>query len=104
MHRRLAWVTSHPETRARHLALGASSPDEANLRTLDIAAELAATRGAPTAAELLELGISRGSDDPSRRLQAAEMHLISGAFDRADELLDGTIAPARNTAHRLAAR
>lgn len=107
MHRSLANVTRHPETRARHLALGATHLEEPILQALDTAADLATARGAPgKAAELLELGLSLGSTDPFRRLHAAERHLRSGALDRAEELLVGLVAELaagelRSRAHLL---
>lgn len=46
MHRRLAAISDDLERRARHLALGASGPDEAIARSLAEAAQAAARRGA----------------------------------------------------------
>lgn len=92
MHRRLARETGHPEDQARHLALGTASPDEATLHALDVAADLASTRGAPAAAaELLELGFSLGCNDPARRLRTAEQHCLAGALERAEQLLSGLV-------------
>lgn len=52
LHRRAATVASSPEDRARHLALAATVPDADVAHTLDEAARLARSRGAPeTAAE-----------------------------------------------------
>jgi hypothetical protein len=47
MHRRLGELVEQPELRARHLALGATSPDPLTLGALDAAAEAARSRGAP---------------------------------------------------------
>ncbi len=92
MHRTLASLTGIPELRARHLALAAVSADEATLQALDSAAAAAAARGAPSAAaELIELAIGLGGDNPLRRLGVAEQHFRAGAFDRADQHLQQVI-------------
>lgn len=89
MHRALAAIESQPELRARHLALAATSADEATLAALDEAAEAARRRGAPAAAaELLELAIGLGGDKPWRRLRAAGDHFQAGDTSRARSLLE----------------
>ncbi len=88
MHRRLALVVGEPELRARHLALGATTADEQTLRSLDEAAELARTRGAPAAAaELIDLAIDLGGDDPWRQINSARNHFEAGEPDYAKRLL-----------------
>jgi DNA-binding CsgD family transcriptional regulator len=85
-HRRIAAVTSGEE-RARHLALGSLGPEPEVVAELDAAAAVAFARGASSdAAELLELALRLGADDPERRGQAAAYHLESGNFRRAREL------------------
>lgn len=79
MHRVLAGVETHPELKARHLALATTSKDPDTLKALDAAADAAAARGAPAAAaELFELAIQRGGDDPKRRFRAAASLLAAG--------------------------
>ncbi|KUH97899.1 hypothetical protein AU190_21945 [Mycolicibacterium acapulense] len=88
MHRALAAVEVHPELKARHLALAATTADEATFATLDSAAEATRHRGAPAAAaELLELVINLGGGTPMRRMRAAEHHLRAGNTQRAAEVL-----------------
>ncbi|PRC51338.1 hypothetical protein C6A85_64630, partial [Mycobacterium sp. ITM-2017-0098] len=88
-HRALAAVEAQPELKARHLALAATSADEATLAALDGAADSARSRGAPAAAaELLELAIGLGGDKPWRRLRAAGDQFQAGATDRARALLE----------------
>lgn len=107
IHRRLATTVEHPELRARHLALGSTAADEETLRALDHAAGLAARRGAPSAAaELFDMGLRLGDDDPIRRLRAAEQHFRSGSFEDAEKhlthLIDGpSEGPVRTTALML---
>jgi ATP/maltotriose-dependent transcriptional regulator MalT len=92
MHRRLAEVVTDPEVRARHLALSTVRPDAALLESLDAAAEMANSRGAPVAgAELLDLAIRFGGGTPERRIRAASYYFDSGDPDRADTLLADTI-------------
>ena len=79
MHRVLAGIETHPELKARHLALATTSADPDTLKALDAAAEAATARGAPAAAaELFELAIQRGGDDPMRRFRAAASLLGAG--------------------------
>jgi DNA-binding CsgD family transcriptional regulator len=92
MHRSLAQTATLPELRARHMALAASSADPETLRALDIAADEAAARGAPAAAaELMELAIGLGGDQPERRIRAARHHSNAGDPQRARALLDRTV-------------
>jgi DNA-binding CsgD family transcriptional regulator len=113
-HRRIAAVTAGEE-RARHLALGSLEADPGVVAELDAAAAAAAGRGALSdAAELSELALRLGADDPERRQRAAEHHLESGNFARSRELWEGLVeelpaGPARaqalgglGTIHRLA--
>ena len=66
MHRRLAELVTEPELRARHLALSATTDEPQTVAALDTAAEIARSRGAPAAAaELLELAIGLGANDPT---------------------------------------
>lgn len=89
MHRTLATIIEQPELKARHLALAATSADPATVAALDAAAEVTAAQGAPVAAaELLELAMKLGGDEPARRLRTAEHHFRSGNTVRADAALD----------------
>ena len=93
MHRRLADVVEEPELRARHLALGSTTGDDATLRSLDSAAETARIRGAPAAAaELMNLAIGLGGGTPQRRIQSAAHHFNAGEPGLARRLLEETIA------------
>ncbi len=92
MHRTLAGLTELPELKARHLALAAVSADEATLGAIDAAADAATARGAPSAAaELIDLAISLGGDNPLRLLRAAEQHFRAGSLDEADRRLQSVI-------------
>ncbi|MFC4587289.1 helix-turn-helix transcriptional regulator [Sphaerisporangium corydalis] len=91
MHVRLARVVDDPEERARHLAATAGEPDAEVADTLDDAATLAATRGAPLVAGEMAMHAARltpsgQADIGLRRQLAAAAHLISGG--------DGTRARA----------
>lgn len=84
MHRRLSGIVTEPEVRARHLALAATTADPEVLQALDGAVAATRARGAPAvAAELIELAIKLGNDNPVRRIQAAEQHFRSGEMIRA---------------------
>lgn len=90
MHRRLAELVATPEIKARHLALAATSADPATLAALDAAAVATREQGAPTsAAELVELAITLGGDDPIRRILAARYHFDAGAIAAARRHLKG---------------
>ena len=93
MHRSLAQTVTMPELKARHMALGVgSSADPETLHALDTAADEAAARGAPAAAaELMELAIGLGGDQPERRIHAAEHHFNAGDPERARALLEQTL-------------
>jgi DNA-binding CsgD family transcriptional regulator len=92
IHRRLAATVDQPELRARHLALAATSGDDATMDSLDAAAESARSRGAPAAAaEFVDLAIRLGGDTPRRRLQAANHHFSNGDATRARLLLEDVI-------------
>ncbi|MBV5245058.1 AAA family ATPase [Mycolicibacterium sp. PAM1] len=96
MHRAIASVESHPELRARHLALAASSGDDEIFAALDQAADSARARGAPAAAaELMDLALGLGAHDPMRRLKAAENHFLAGDTAKAAAALGevGSIEP-----------
>jgi DNA-binding CsgD family transcriptional regulator len=88
VHRRIADIVAQPELRARHLALATSSMDDATLQALDVAAYAARARGAPlAAAELLELAIGLGGDNPMRRLFSAECYFRVGDTEHAQKVL-----------------
>lgn len=92
MHRRLAAVVEAPEERARHLALGALRADKETVRALDQAARQTRARGAPAAAaELLELALRLGAEEPGLRVQLAEFLLDAGDSGRARRLLEEVI-------------
>lgn len=93
MHGRLAEVIDEPEVHARHLALAATTADARTLNSLDAAARMARSRGAPAAAaELLDMAIRLGGDSPERRMQLANHQFNSGNASRARALLEDTIA------------
>src|SRR5581483_9517110 len=92
MHRRLAELITQPELRARHLALSDTGGDPETLKALDMAAGMARRRGAPAAAaELLELALSFGSDEPLRRIRCATCYFDAGDPKRARQLLEATL-------------
>jgi DNA-binding CsgD family transcriptional regulator len=93
MHRALAGVETHPELKARHLALATVTTDPDTLKALDAAAEAATARGAPAAAaELFELAIQRGGDTPMRRFRAAASLLAAGDAMAGRAMLEPAIA------------
>lgn len=88
MHRRLAAHTTGLEARARHLALASVTAEKTTLQALDAAAAAATSRGAHSAAaEMFELAINLGGEDPMRRFGAADAHFRAGALDGADRHL-----------------
>lgn len=92
MHRRLARIVEERELQARHLALAATHGDPETLQSLDAAADMARSRGAPAAAaELLELAVRLGGDTPERRIILAQDHIHAGDSVRARVLLEETI-------------
>ncbi|MCV7281822.1 AAA family ATPase [Mycolicibacterium flavescens] len=104
MHRALAEEVDSPESRARHMAMAASSADATTLEALDEAAATAWTRGAPAAAaELLELAIGLGGDTPVRRIYAADQYLHAGDLPRAEKLLEGLTDRVARGVHRAMA-
>jgi DNA-binding CsgD family transcriptional regulator len=104
MHRSLAQTMTLPELRARHMALAASSADPETLHALDTAVDEAAARGAPAAAaELVELAIRLGGDDPERRISAAIHHFNAGDPERARASLEPTLDALTSGARRGAA-
>ncbi|QZT58665.1 helix-turn-helix transcriptional regulator [Mycolicibacterium austroafricanum] len=79
MHRTMGALESQPELKARHLALASASGDDEIFTALDQAADSARARGAPAAAaELMDLAIGLGADDPLRRMKSAENHFLAG--------------------------
>ncbi|HET6583111.1 MAG TPA: hypothetical protein VFG69_06685, partial [Nannocystaceae bacterium] len=94
LHRRLATAVADPEERARHLALGAGAPDDDVAREIELAAGLAARRGAPeSAAELLEhaIRLTPSHQDEARwarTLAAAAQHYRAADYDESAELLE----------------
>ncbi|HEY5478478.1 MAG TPA: AAA family ATPase [Gaiellaceae bacterium] len=89
LHKRLAAVALGAEERARHLALGNSTPDSEVAGELDAAAAHAASRGAPeAAAELYEHAARLTPPEQSgeihrRRHEAASHHFAAGDIERA---------------------
>jgi DNA-binding CsgD family transcriptional regulator len=100
VHRRLAEVSSEPEERARHLALGTSGPDEDVATELVEAARLSRSRGAPdAAAELCEIAVGltapeRTAERADRQVEAATHHVAAGDLVRAQALADQAVAGA----------
>ncbi|OBA76961.1 hypothetical protein A5641_19520 [Mycobacterium sp. 1554424.7] len=93
MHRRLAELVTEPELRARHLALSDTSGDAETVAALDAAAVIARDRGAPAAAaELLELALGLGADDPQRKIRCATHYFDAGDPGRARQILDAVVA------------
>jgi len=93
VHRRLSELVDDVEERARHLALAVTGPEAEAINALDVAAGQARRRGAASAAaELLELAIGLGADDPSRRVRAAQDHFHAGDPLRARDLLERAIS------------
>jgi DNA-binding CsgD family transcriptional regulator len=109
VHRSLAQIESHPELKARHMALASARADPDTLAALDTAAKAARARGAPAAAaELLDMAIGLGGDSPARRIRAAAHHLAAGNPGRAQAVLEPTVdvvpaGPLRATALNLLA-
>jgi len=97
LHRRLADLDIDPEERARHLAIAATSPDEAIAAALAKAATHARGRGAAqAAAELADRAVAmtpldRVATINRRRIAAAEHCLYAGDASRARALLEEAI-------------
>ena len=93
MHRRLAELVTEPELRARHLALSDATGEPQTIQALDTAAEITRTRGAPAAAaELLELAISLGGNDPHRQIRCATYYFAASDPGRARQILEAVVA------------
>jgi len=96
-HARLARIATHPEERARHLALSINGPDAEVATALEQAALHAEARGAPSAAaELYQLAVTitpaEEIDRLLRRRQRAAGNLyaagdVSGARELVEQLL-----------------
>ncbi|HEX2754091.1 MAG TPA: AAA family ATPase [Candidatus Limnocylindrales bacterium] len=97
VHRRLAELADEPETRARHLAAGASQPDPAVAAALSEAAEQALARGAIDASvELLDEALRHwpADDGPGRRplrVKLAERTFLAGDTARAHRDLEALL-------------
>jgi DNA-binding CsgD family transcriptional regulator len=92
VHQALAAAVTDVEERARHLALAVEGADAAVANELEVAARHAADRGATAAgAELFELAAGFDPADAEasrrRRLQAARLHRLAGATERAVSVL-----------------
>jgi DNA-binding CsgD family transcriptional regulator len=88
LHRELAGVVDGAEEQARHLALGASAPDEAVAAALDAASERAKLRGAPIAAlDAAALALTATTPDSPKRTQRlvrlGELLFRTGSTDQA---------------------
>jgi len=110
LHRRLAQVVRDPEEHARHLALATDRPNAGVAQTLEEAAVLARSRGAPAAAaELLELAgkrtpADRPEDRWRRTLDAGRYRFEAGDTQRARTLLETAVATAASHDTRARAR
>jgi DNA-binding CsgD family transcriptional regulator len=97
-HARLATVVRDPTSRARHLALASSAPNENIARALTDAAAHAAARGATTEAAGLAEHAHRltPADEPEaaldRLVDAARKHAATGETQRAETLLRRELA------------
>ena len=92
MHRRLAELVVEPELRARHLALSDATSEPATIEALDAAAEHARARGAPAAAaELLELAMGLGAQEPARQILCATHYFAASDHGRARQLLQAVV-------------
>ena len=82
LHRRLAAAVADPEERARHLARSTTTADEGAATAIEMAAALAARRGAPeSAAELYDAACRlTPRDDP----EALARRMLGGSDARAD--------------------
>ena len=108
LHRRLAGVVSDPEERARHLALGADTPDNQVADALDEAARAAAARGAPAAAaELAELAARLTPNGPRPGARALRrggpIPLAAGELDAAASMSSRSWSNPPGRASRRAA-
>jgi DNA-binding CsgD family transcriptional regulator len=109
MHRRLAEIVADREQRALHLALAAEGPDADIADALDVAAEHAASRGAPeAAAHLLERAIAMTAPEATdarerRRHEASLHHWVAGDEERAAALLEDALDSLEPGPHRALA-
>jgi DNA-binding NarL/FixJ family response regulator len=92
-HRTVADLARDPEERARHLALGATGPDEGVVQELQAAARHARMRGSPdSAAELTGLALrllpARDPARPELQLELAEQLHLASNFPAARALLE----------------
>lgn len=88
-HRRLAGVVDDPEERARHFGLASVQAEPEVVAALSAGAATAIARGAPAdAAELLELALNLGAEDPALIIEAAEQHFAAGDSAPARLLLE----------------
>ncbi|MFD4639964.1 LuxR C-terminal-related transcriptional regulator [Lentzea sp. NPDC058436] len=89
-HRRLAFVTDHPDRRAWHLAEAATGPDENVARLLENTADRALRRGGASAAvSALERSAALGDagERARRLLRAAELACEAGRRDDVERIL-----------------
>jgi DNA-binding CsgD family transcriptional regulator len=109
IHRVIADKLPEPEERARHLALGASGPDEEVAAALDEAAGNAARRGATDAAARLAeqaLALSPAGERTrifGRAMSAATLALAAGDRPRARSLFECAVADASQGRDRAVA-
>jgi DNA-binding CsgD family transcriptional regulator len=104
LHRNLSELVDDVEERARHLALAVTGPEADAVNALDVAAAQARRRGAVSAAaELLELAIGLGANDPMRRVQAAQDHFHADDPLRARDMLQEAITELSPGPQRAAA-
>jgi DNA-binding CsgD family transcriptional regulator len=104
MHRRLAGLVQDPELKARHLALSSTTAEPATVAALDQAADIARRRGAPAAAaELLELAIKLGANDPLRRIRCATDHFDASNSGLARQMLEAVLQEVPQGAPRAEA-
>jgi DNA-binding CsgD family transcriptional regulator len=98
VHAGLADLFDDPVMRARHIAQGTATPDEAVARSLDEAATVASDRAAPAvAAELAEHARrltppERREERNARALAAARAHLAAGEWTRARTIIRGLLS------------
>ena len=91
-----------PELRCRHLALSDATGEPETIKALDAAADIAQARGVrAAAAELLQLAISLGADDPARRILCATHHFAASDPVQARQLLQAVVGdPTGRSASR----
>jgi DNA-binding CsgD family transcriptional regulator len=85
LHARLAAIVTDEEERARHLALAASGPDSTVADTLEVAAQRALSRGAPTAAaELAEYALRLTPTADKRIVRRRTVHAADRVYEAGD--------------------